>query len=81
MEACMADELLELDIDSLEKRGINRYKAVLMVAKEARFINEQIRMDIIKTEEKPCTMALRRLFEGRVVEDLDDAEKSETTPE
>jgi DNA-directed RNA polymerase omega subunit len=63
-----SNNLLELNIDELEKRGISRYKAVLMAAQEARFINNQIRLDIAKTTEKPTTLALRRLFEGRVVE-------------
>ncbi|NLL14340.1 MAG: DNA-directed RNA polymerase subunit omega [Fibrobacter sp.] len=62
----MAD-LLELDLEELEKRGINRYKAVLMASQEARFINDQIRLDNIETKEKPTTLALQRLFEGRVV--------------
>jgi len=74
----MPDDMLELEIDKLEKRGINRYKAVLMAAKEARFINEQIRLDIIKSEEKPCTVALRRLFEGRVVEDTEEEKAGQT---
>jgi DNA-directed RNA polymerase subunit K/omega len=63
----MAD-LLELDLEKLEKRGINRYKAVLMASQEARFINDQIRLDILETSEKPTSLALKRLFEGRVVE-------------
>jgi len=63
----MAD-LLELDLDKLEKKGINRYKAVLMASQEARFINDQMRLDIINSQDKPTTLALRRLFEGRVVE-------------
>jgi DNA-directed RNA polymerase subunit K/omega len=63
----MAD-LLELDIEKLEKRGINRYKAVLMASQEARFINDQIRLDILTTSEKPTSLAIKRLFEGRVVE-------------
>lgn len=61
-------DLLELDIEKLEKRGINRYKAVLMASQEARFINDQIRLDILQTTEKPTTLAIKRLFEGRVVE-------------
>jgi len=61
-------DLLELDIEKLEKRGINRYKAVLMASQEARFINDQIRLDILETTEKPTSLALKRLFEGRVVE-------------
>ena len=61
-------DLLELDLEKLEKRGINRYKAVLMASQEARFINDQIRLDILETTEKPTSLALKRLFEGRVVE-------------
>ena len=61
-------ELLELDLEQLEKRGINRYKAVLMASQEARFINDQLRLDIVQSKEKPTTIALQRLFEGRVIE-------------
>jgi DNA-directed RNA polymerase subunit K/omega len=61
-------ELLELDLEQLEKRGINRYKAVLMASQEARFINDQIRLDIVNSTDKPTTIALQRLFEGRVIE-------------
>jgi DNA-directed RNA polymerase subunit K/omega len=61
-------ELLELDLEQLEKRGINRYKAVLMASQEARYINDQIRLDIIVSTDKPATIALQRLFEGRVIE-------------
>ncbi len=62
----MAD-LLELDLEQLEKRGINRYKAVLMASQEARFINDQVRLDMLNTTEKPTSLALKRLFEGQVV--------------
>ena len=60
--------MLELELDELEKRGISRYKAVLMAAQEARFINDQSRLGIIQPELKPTTAALQRLFDGRVVE-------------
>jgi DNA-directed RNA polymerase subunit K/omega len=63
--------MLELRLDELEKRGINRYKAVVMAAQEARFINDQARLGIIKPEAKPTTTAMKRLFEGRVVENED----------
>ena len=62
-----AQELLELNLDNLEKRGINRYKAVLMASQEARFINDQIKLDITKATDKPTTMALRRLFDGQII--------------
>ncbi len=68
----MADDgLLETEIDTMEKRGINRYKAVLMAAQEARFIADQIRLGIQKPREKASTMALRKLFDGRIVESED----------
>jgi DNA-directed RNA polymerase subunit K/omega len=65
-------ELLELDLEELEKRGINRYKAVLMASQEARFINDQIRLDMLNSTEKPTTLALKRLFEGRVVIEIEN---------
>jgi DNA-directed RNA polymerase subunit K/omega len=68
--------MLELQLDELEKRGINRYKAVVMAAQEARFINDQARLGIIKPEGKPTTTALKRLFEGRVVENEENESES-----
>jgi DNA-directed RNA polymerase subunit K/omega len=72
----MAD-LLELDLEQLEKRGINRYKAVLMASQEARFINDQVRLDMLNTTEKPTSLALKRLFEGQVVESENQAQDNE----
>lgn len=68
----MSESLLEFDLDQLEKRGIDRYKAVIIAAQEARFINDQIRLDIIEPTDKPTTMALKRLYEGRVVENTEN---------
>ena len=68
----MPHSLLEFDLDQLEKRGIDRYKAVVIAAQEARFINDQIRLDIIEATDKPTTMALKRLYEGRVVENTEN---------
>lgn len=65
----MIKKMLELELETLEKRGINRYKAVVMASQEARFINDQIRLDIIRATDKPTSMALQRLYDGRVVED------------
>jgi hypothetical protein len=67
----MPQDMLELELDKLENRGISRYKAVLMAAQEACFINDQIKLDIINTKEKPATLALEWLFEGRIVENED----------
>lgn len=68
----MPESMLEIDLDQLEKRGMDRYKAVIIAAQEARFINDQIRLDIIEPTDKPTTMALKRLYEGRVVENAED---------
>jgi DNA-directed RNA polymerase subunit K/omega len=48
---------------------------VLIASQEARFINDQIRLDIAKQTDKPTTMALKRLFEGRVVVNEEDGSK------
>ena len=70
-------ELYELEIDKLELRGISRYKAVLMASQEARFINDQIKNGILETKEKPASLALKWLFEGRVVEHVPEQKSEE----
>ena len=69
----MPKEMLELELEKLENRGISRYKAVLMASQEARFINDQVKLDIINTKEKPTTLALKWLFEGRVIENEEES--------
>ena len=59
--------MMENEIEKLERRGISRYKAVMMAAQEARFVNDQIRLGILKSKEKPCTIALKKLYEGQIV--------------
>ena len=68
----MSRDLLELEIAQLEKRGINRYKAVLMASQEANYLNDQIRLGVVKATDKPTTMALTRLFDGMVVEQSEE---------
>jgi len=65
-------DLYELELESLEKKGVSRYKAVLMASQEARFVNNQLRNGILDSKEKPTTLAMRKLFEGRVVEDVEE---------
>jgi len=64
----------EMNVDRLEKeRGISRYQAVLMAAQEARYLNDRANLDLIDLgNEKPTTVALERLFDGKVVEDESD---------
>ena len=64
----MTKDMLELELEKLENRGISRYKAVLMASKEARYINDQIKLGILTTKEKPTSLSLKWLHEGRVVE-------------
>ena len=45
---------------------------MVIAEQEARFINDQIRLDIIEPTDKPTTMALKRLYEGRVVENTEN---------
>ena len=65
-----SDAHFEMNIDRLEKeRGISRYKAVLMAAQEARYLTDRanLNMDDLGGE-KATTVALSRLYDGKVVE-------------
>ncbi len=44
----------------------NRYEAVRVLSKEARRINDAIRFAEGEIEEKPTTIAINRLIEGKV---------------
>lgn len=44
----------------------NRYEAVRVMAKEARRINTIIRLSGEEIEDKPTSIAMRRLVEGKV---------------
>ncbi|MCL1947248.1 MAG: DNA-directed RNA polymerase subunit omega [Chitinivibrionia bacterium] len=70
----ISDAPIEMDLDKLEKeRGISRYKAVLMAAKEARWLNDQQRIAGMDLDgEKPFSVALHRVFNGKVVETDDE---------
>jgi DNA-directed RNA polymerase subunit K/omega len=60
----------EMNIDQLEKEhGISRYQAVLMAAQEARYLTDRANLNIDDLgNEKATTVALSRLFDGKVVE-------------
>ena len=58
-----------MDIKAMEKileRVPNRYEAVRIMAKDARRINSLIRRAEKEIEEKPTTIAMKRLIEGKV---------------
>ena len=44
----------------------NRYEAVRIMAREARRINTLIRLSGEEIEEKPTTIAMKRLIDGKV---------------
>lgn len=44
----------------------NRYEAVRVMAKEARRINTLIRLSGEEIEEKPTSIAMKRLIDGKV---------------
>ncbi|MCK4237398.1 MAG: DNA-directed RNA polymerase subunit omega [Candidatus Krumholzibacteria bacterium] len=44
----------------------NRYEAIRVMAREARRINRLIRSAGEEMEDKPTTIAMRRVFEGKV---------------
>jgi DNA-directed RNA polymerase omega subunit len=61
----------ELDMDHTSTEKIlevipNRYEAVRIMAKEARRINTLIRLSGEEIEEKPTTIAIKRLIDGKV---------------
>ncbi|OQX83614.1 MAG: DNA-directed RNA polymerase subunit omega [Candidatus Latescibacteria bacterium 4484_7] len=58
-----------MDIKAMEKileRVPNRYEAVRIMAKDARRINLLIRLSGEEIDEKPTTIAMKRLIEGKV---------------
>ena len=62
--------IIEMSIDKLEKeQGISRYKAVLMAAQQARELTDRSKLELTDLDgEKATTVALKRLFEGKIVE-------------
>lgn len=58
----------EIDVDTLDQKGINRYKAVMMASKEARYLHEKMQMGLLPKDEKASTLAIQKLFDGKIVE-------------
>ena len=58
-----------MDTKAMEKileHTDNRYEAIRVIAKEARRINTLIRLSGEEVEEKPTTIAIKRMIEGKV---------------
>ncbi len=60
----------EMNVDRLEKeQGISRYKTVLMASQEARYLTDRANLGMIDLKgKKATTVALQRVFDGKVVE-------------
>ncbi len=63
----MASELISLDdaYKNKESEG-SLFKAVKIMAEEARFINEQASMGFIELNKKPTTIAMSKFKAGRL---------------
>jgi DNA-directed RNA polymerase subunit K/omega len=52
----------------------NRYEAIRVMAKEARRVNTLIRLSPDEVEEKPTTIAMNRVIDGKVKYEYDEPE-------
>ena len=64
-------------MEKILERVDNRYEAIRVIAKEARRINALIRLSGEEIEEKPTTIAIKRMIEGKVKYNYDQHEDQE----
>lgn len=69
----METKAMELILERVD----NRYEAIRVIAKEARRINALIRLSGEEIEEKPTTIAIRRMIEGKVKYKYEQQEEQE----
>ena len=69
METASMEKILET-ID-------NRYEAIRVIAKEARRINTLIRLSGEEFDEKPTTIAIKRMIDGKVKFKYEQQEEQE----
>jgi DNA-directed RNA polymerase omega subunit len=62
-------------MEKLLKAIGNRYEAIRVMAKEARRINTLIRISPEDVEEKPTTIAMNRVIEGKVKYEYEEPEE------
>ena len=53
----------------------NRYEAIRVMAKEARRVNTLIRMSPEEVEDKPTTIAMNRVIDGKVKYEYEEQEE------
>ena len=49
-----------LSLETIYSKNMSTFKAVMMAAYEARFINEQANLGFIELKEKPTTIAIHK---------------------
>lgn len=69
----MATQPMEKILESID----NRYEAIRVIAKEARRINTLIRLSGEELDEKPTTIAINRMVEGKVKYEYEEQEEQE----
>ncbi len=69
----MQTKAMELILERVD----NRYEAIRVIAKEARRINALIRLSGEEIEEKPTTIAIKRMIEGKVKYKYEQQEEQE----
>ncbi len=69
----MQTKAMELILERID----NRYEAIRVIAKEARRINALIRLSGEEIEEKPTTIAIKRMIEGKVKYKYEQQEEQE----
>jgi DNA-directed RNA polymerase subunit K/omega len=69
----METKAMELILERVD----NRYEAIRVIAKEARRINALIRLSGEEIEEKPTTIAIKRMIEEKVKYKYEQQEEQE----
>lgn len=77
----MSDQKVFLDdIYASEKCGGSVFRAVVMMAHEARFINEQARLGYLQLSKKPTTIAMYKFKENKLTLVEKGSEETELQP-
>lgn len=79
----MSDQRVYLDdIYASKESGGSVFRAVVMMAQEARFMNDQARQGFITMHKKPTTIAMYKFKEGKLsIKEADEAKPEEPTSE
>jgi DNA-directed RNA polymerase subunit K/omega len=55
-----------LPLEAIHSKDMSTFRAVMMTAHEARFINEQSNLGFIELTEKPTTISIQKLKEDKL---------------